>query len=364
MEIRVLKAVLPKEIRTYRKFVEEHYSGDQGWVSSSLFLLDIFLNRKDHFCREATIQPLLVYRGNQIVAQCILVFHPSLDVQQVAFFEALPDSHEGVRLLLQTAKIEARHNGCKELVVGLNGHLAYGVGIMTEGWGRATSFDSLYHKPYYADYFRSLGMQEHSLCTYQFEPAKIQNRFGSLSRAYRDFQFRKMNQNKWQEEVELFGDLANKCLSHTRYYFDRPSTQLYELVKEMKFFMKPEFLIFVLKDNVEVGFIFWHPDFNEALIPGKKHSIVSFGLRHLLRRKQYETVKVNAIGVLPEYRKTGASIGLFMTALGYAGLKYKRGETNFVWDCNDDSRQFNLKLGATVDRRYSVFTECLQGIYE
>jgi hypothetical protein len=239
--------------------------------------------------------------------------------------------------------------------------VAYGVGIMTDGWGRPASFDSLYHQAYYAEYFRGRGMQDFTLATYRFDPQEIERRYGKLSRAYRQFQFRTMDWGRWRKEMELFGDLANRCLNHTRYYFERQPHQLFELLHKMKIFMRPEYLIFVMKDQHEVGFIFWHPDFNEVLHPGKTYSAVGFGLRHLLRSKPYTTVKVNAIGLLSPYRKTGAAMGLFMTALGYAGSKYMQGETNFVWDCNEASRRFNLGMGGQVDRRYSVFCEKLAG---
>jgi hypothetical protein len=361
VELKLVEAIRPRELSLFRHFVSSLYSGDSGWVASSLFILDIFLKRKDSFCREAQVRPIMICRGRQICAVCILVYHPGLPVLQVAFFEALAQQRDSVDLILNSARELARQLKCVKLVVGLNGHLAYGVGIMTEGWGRPISFDSIFGKQYYAEYFRNRGMQEFPLSSYEFDPREIDRRFGKLSRAYRQFDFRPMNRRRWREEMELFGDLANRSLSHTRYYFERPPYQLNELMTEMKFLMKSEYLIFVMDKQKEVGLIFWHPDFNEVLPPGRTQSILQFGLRHLLRQKPYETIKVNFIGLLPQYRGTGAVIGLFMMALRYSGLNYKRLESNFVWDCNVESRRFNLELGGQVARRYSVFCEELVG---
>ncbi|MBI9103208.1 MAG: hypothetical protein JEY99_12400 [Spirochaetales bacterium] len=359
----IKKAVTPRELRQFRKFARDLYKGDSGWVASRLYVLDIFLKRKDSFCKEALILPVMVIRHKEILAQCIFVSHPGLPVLQIAFFEALAEENEAVDRLLTAARTHGRENGCKEIVAGLNGHLAYGVGIMTGGWGRPTSFDSLYHKDYYADYFRRRGLKEFSLSTYQFDPRELDRRYSPFSRSYPQFSFRSLDMNRWEEEMTLFGELSNRCLNQTRYYFERPGKQLYELMSEMKFFMKPEYLVFIMKGEEEIGFLFWYPDFNEVLRPGQYYSVVKFGLRYLFHRKPFETLKVNAIGILPRYRKTAAAMGLMMAGLNSAGLNYSRGETNFVWDCNEDSRRFNLGMGGQVDRRYSVFCDKIEGDY-
>jgi hypothetical protein len=324
-------------------------------VDTSLFLTRMFLRQSDTFTRQSSLRPMAVVEGERILAQCILVYTPRLQYQQISFFEALPGQVGAIEMLWDEACAEAKRHGVQRIVVGLNGHVSYGVGLMTGGYGRATSFDSLYGKPYYADYFASRCPEQHTLSTYTFDPRHIDQRYGNLDRAYREFTFRPMELARFRQEMLLFGELANRCLADTFLYFERDPAQLAELMGELRFLLRPENLLFVQKEGREIGFILWHPDYNEVLAPGRRHSLAGFALRYLWRHSRIRTVKVNAIGVLPRYQKSGAAMGLFMTALRHAGLGYQRGETNFVWDNNENSRRFNLGMGNQVDRRYAVF---------
>jgi hypothetical protein len=356
--INIFPAKSNKQRKEFRRFVCDLYTGDVGWVASNLFLLDIFLYQKDSFCKQAFVTPLLIQLQGSTVAQCILVNHPNMpQIMQVAFFEALPNQEHAVQLLLEYAEQQAKELSCTEILIGLNGHLAYGVGIMQSGWGRPTSLDSLYHKPYYQHYFDDPIWQKHTLSTYRFDPVAIHNKYHRFSQLTNQYTYRQFNIKYWKQEMILFGTLANNCLNHTRYYFDRPPVQLLELMNTMKFLMKPEYLLFVLHHGKEVGFIFWHPDFNEVLTPGKQYSSIYFALQAILKKLTIKTVKVNAIGLLPAYWNTPAAMGLFLTALQYSKMKYPKGETNFIWDCNVASRKFITKMGGQVDRTYAVYSK-------
>ncbi|MFZ1376060.1 MAG: hypothetical protein WAS25_05640 [Geothrix sp.] len=353
--MRLIQVTSRRQRAKFVNFIYDLYRDDPGFVDTSVLLTRMFLERSDRFTRESILRVLAVVEGERTLAQCILVFNPGFPCQQLSFFEALPGQDGAVDLLWAEACAEAKRHDAQRIAVGLNGHVSYGVGIMTSGYGRATSFDSLYNKPYYADYFTRRGLEHHTLSTYTIDLQHIDQRYGRQDRAYREFSFRPMEMARFHQEMLLFGDLANRCLHDTFLYFDRDPAQLAELMRGLKWFLRPENLLFVLKDGGEVGFIFWHPDYNEVLTPGRRHSLAGFVLRYLLRRAQISTVKVNAIGVLPHYQKSGAAMGLFMTALRHAGLGYLRGETNFVWDSNEHSRRFNLGMGNQVDRRYAAF---------
>ncbi len=351
-----------RQKRRFIDFIFMLYSGDPWYVDTSRFIVETFLYPADSFTKNSYIRPIAVLADGKSVAQCMLIRDSRLDYLQIGFFDALAGRQDAVDMLVTRAKRTAATLGASKIVIGLNGHVSCGVGILKAGGGKKISFDSLYNKPYYCGYFESTGFTPHTLSTYVFRLNDVRARIGPLSHTYRGFSFRALRMGAFEKEMHLFGALCNTCLRDTFLYFERDPANLFELMSPLKPFMRPEYLIFAIRDNREIGFFFWHPDFNAVLPPGRKLSLPGIYIRNLLFMKCVTTVKINAIGILPEYRRTGAVVGLFNAALRRAPPHYTHGETNFVWDCNTCSRMLNLGLGNHVDRTYAVYTaDCGRG---
>lgn len=105
--------------------------------------------------------------------------------------------------------------------------------------------------------------------------------------------------------------------------------------------------------NEAVGFLFWHPDYNEILKKGKQNSLISIACRYSLFKKKITTFKINSIGVKPEYR------GFLTCNLLYEMSKYVRdyiyAETNFVWRSNFDSMSLNEYAIKKIERNFAVY---------
>jgi hypothetical protein len=355
MELVELSTVRLK--RRFMKFVRTLYSGDPWYVDTSRFLLKMFLYRTDSFTKNCFSCPVAVLENGTIIAQCILIHDARLAYLQVGFFDALPGRPDAVALLIRHAKNTAVARGTVNIVIGLNGHVSYGVGILRPGVAKKISFDSNYNKPYYGEYFETGGFTAHTLSTYVFTLDDVRSRISPLSQTYKDFSFRTLKMGEFEREMHLFGTLCNICLRDTFLYFERAPAELFELMSGLKPFLRPEYLIFALHGNREIGFFFWHPDFNAVLPPGRKLSLPGIYVRNRLFGKTVTTVKVNAIGILPEFRRTGVVAGLFDAGLRRAPAHFRYGETNFVWDCNRHSRMLNLGLENKPDRSYAVYTQ-------
>ncbi len=66
-------------------------------------------------------------------------------------------------------------------------------------------------------------------------------------------------------------------------------------------------------------------------------------------------MKVNAIGVLPKYQRVGLVAGLLAETYRYAHTRFTAGETNFVWDQNQDSTLLNRRVTDRALRHYAVY---------
>jgi len=353
--MQIVECHAPRERRRFIAFIHDVYRGNHYYKDTLIGIVRTFLECSDTFTKSVAIRPLAVRSEGKTLAQCMLIIAPALPVAQVGFFEALPEQQDAVDLLLEEARTEARRRKFATVVVGLNGHLSYGVGILRDHFDAPISFDSLYNPAYYPAYFERQATDRHTLTTYEFDVANVRIDPRVLERLRRQFTFRAMNLRRFREEMLLFGELCNECLRHTRMYFDRDRVCLYELLADMRPFLRPEHLIFALKDGKPVGFVFWHPDLHEILPGGRPLPLWEIGLRYLCYGKRISMMKLNAVGVIPEYQRLGLAAGLVAEVHRYAYPRYSRGETNFVWDDNLPSTLFNRQVTDREFRHYAVY---------
>jgi hypothetical protein len=351
-----------EDIRSYLDFRRRLYAGDPGYSSTLEFSVESVLNRSTAFLRSCHLRPLLASRDGEVVAECILVHDPALPMLQVGFFEALPDQGDAVARLLDTARAEAQRRGLERIVIGLNAHLSIGVGILVDGFQRA-SFDSTWNKPYYADYFA--GLRRIGLTAYCGSVQAVAVKLGPASRspipgaAGSVVTVRPLDLHAWESELETFRTLCDATLGKTRFYAPTQPGHFTDLLTDLKPFLRPQNLLFATIGGREVGFCFWHPDYNEILPTGRRVRIPGIAWRFALRRSGIRTVILNALGVLPEYRGVATAALLGRMSQEVEG-SFNRYETSFVWDGNYASIGVGRYLESQELRQYAVWVEDLQ----
>lgn len=341
--------------RSYVNFIYRVYAGNPYFKDTLTPLVRLFLHQSDAFTTECFIRPIQVISGGEIAAQGMLVHHPRLKMLQVAFFDALPDRPEAVERLVEEARAEARRRGLARIVAGLNGHLAYGVGFLADAFDTPCPFDSLYTPDYYLNYWARHAEAVRTLSAYRFRLSEVCLPEAAVRRASSRFDFRMMNLARFREEATLLGELSNRFLRDTYLYFDRPPSAMYELLRPLRPLLKPYHLLFACRDGQEVGFLFWHPDFNEVIPGGRRNSTLTSGIRCLLGRSRIRTAKLNAVGIDHRFRGSSAAAGLLREFVAFCAGRYDSVETNFVWDSNRSSRLINTHFPHREARHYRVF---------
>ena len=147
--------------------------------------------------------------------------------------------------------------------------------------------------------------------------------------------------------------LCDKTIGKTFLYSKTNSKHFEELIKDMLFFLKEENILFAYKDDLLVGFVFWHPDYNEILKKGKSNSLLNIAFRYITRKKRIKKVKLNSIGVVEEYQGI-ATISLLKEVSKYI-TNYDILETNFVWCNNHKSMNLNKHILKKIERKFVVY---------
>lgn len=337
---------LEKQFIDFRKKL---YFNDQYYVSTIEFTFDMLFKKTTRFAKNAVIKPIMVLENNKVLAQALLIKASSDDFIQISFFEALDSCNEAVNLIRGEARRFAKEVNVQRIIIGLNGHLSYGVGLSVD-MNKPNTFDSTYTKTYYPQYFDDC--IKHNL--YAFSSC-LCDLLPTMKEYPTSITIRPIDFKKYKKEMELFRIIANQTLGKTFLYTETKEHHFEELISDMRFFLKPENILFAFDKDKIVGFIFWHPDYNEILKKGKNNSLLGIALRYTLLKKKIRTIKLNSIGVLEEYQ------GAVTMNLLYEASKYVKNydfiETNFVWENNTKSIRINKHIMKNIERKFIVLEE-------
>lgn len=343
-----------QEKEQFIKFIYSIYLGSDCFVDMSVFVLKDILFEKNSFSKGCFIQAVKVCEDNRTLCQCLLTYEKQLDILQFGFFDSLTNQEQAVKLLIEHAKKVASSLNLKKIAVGLNGHLSYGVGILQDCFDKKITFDSPYNHSYYPAYFEHL--ESESLTTYKIDIKLASERlqkFNTVVKKNREITFRYLDKKKYEEDLKIFNRLCNITLADTSYYYPVNDVHMYELMSGMKHLLDEENIIFAMHNGVEIGYIYWHPDFNEVL--KYKNSLLSILVKMKFSKNKIKNFKINTIGVIPKYRN-GITITLLISKLlVIVRGKYKTGETSFVWNDNTQSTLLCKNFFSNEYRHYKVY---------
>ena len=190
----------------------------------------------------------------------------------------------------------------------------------------------------------------HDMVAFSSSPSAVSSRLNSIRPTVT---VRKIDMKNFEEEMEKFRAICDETIGTTFLYSKTDKDHFYELLKSMTFFLKPENILFAEDKGEVVGFVFWHPDYNEILKKGRPNSLLEIAVRYVLFKNRIKKVKLNAVGVKKEYQGP-ATINLLNEACKYAA-DYDVIETNFVWCNNRKSMSLNKSLLKNIERRFAVY---------
>lgn len=344
------------EKSVYIKFIKTLYKDDPFYVDYSTPILNEIFAEKSPFARNLWYESYLIrHSGNLVGVLTYLIHKHYSDVLQIAFLEY--NDIDGLpQLILDHAGLIARDKGVKEIVVGLNGHVNYGLGLSVEPSNRPT-FGSVYTKAYYSKHFKELGLNETRLVSFQYpwETKEFPLSMEKKNRFYDRFNFRIMRKETFESDIEIYTALNNKCFGDHPFYFPRTVEEDRFLFRDLKHFMEKGSLIFAEDGGKPIGFLLWYPDWGEIMRLGETLSVVTF-IRKFLIGKRVKSFKIVEWAVLPEYRRKGVPVGLLAHCYGLVkNRKFTKCKTSWIVEANRDSSGFGDKWAEPYEQ-YAVYT--------
>lgn len=350
--MQVIKIKTKKECKEYIDFIYKVYEDDKNFCDINLIFVKSFLYQKERHTQRLKIIPIMIKDGG-IKLVCMFVIDETDEVK-LSFLEFLPNSQKYLKALVQYTKELLKNYKKKKVIVGVNGQISYGLGILTNKYNQKFEFNTNYNKDYYTKELDQVFPTIKRAYSYEYQADYSLDSFDEklLKKAYKEYQFRFLDMKHFKRDMLIFGKLVHESLKTTPYYSIKTDYEMYELMKQLRFIMKKEDIIFAMRNGKEIGFVFTHPDYAE-LFDRPHFNYVRFYLRYLLKKPKI--VIYNVIGVLPKYQLSGVSIALIHKAIVTRKNIYTEGVSSFILEDNILSTRLCRKLSTGINKEYHLY---------
>ena len=328
--------------KTFESVNKQIYKDNKYYRGTEASIEKMILLDKSTFKTHSKTRMFIIRDGNDIVARFVLINdYRLIDYVQIAFFEA----QEGLGDIFSLIKKEAKYffPECTKIVVGLNGHLNYGAGILLNKFDEVPLFGLPYNHKYYADYFKELVARKMLTVKFPIDTYyKWSEKYGQ-ARKLDGLELRFMNKKDIKKESAIYTQLNNQTFVNHPYWANRDEAEDLELFAPFKYLLDNENLVIAEHNGEPVGFYLWYPDFNQ-LINSQRDFTPLDVIKYRLNNK-IDTYRFTEIGILEKYQRSPVAFELLNKTAPYIIKKgYKYCEGGFIFEENRASIAFANRL--------------------
>jgi len=275
------------------------------------------------------------------------------------FFECI-DDQPAADALLSAAKEWLAQQGM-EILRGPNSPSTnHECALLVDGFERPPMVMMPYNPPYYAKLFENFGLRKakdahaYEMIVDRFDPKlyKLADRIARRS----TLTVRAVNVENFLGELDLIRGIYNRAWEKNWGFVPMNDEEFEHLARDMKQILEPSLILIGFVDGDPAAFSVSLLNINEALrnINGR---LFPFGFVKLVRgMKKIRTARNLLLGVVPEYRKLGLDILMYVRTIDAAsGIGHKWGELSWILEDNVDIRRVLEKIGAAVYKTYRFY---------
>jgi GNAT superfamily N-acetyltransferase len=328
--------------KLFEKVSTDVYSGNNYFKGTEGSVERLLLHSNSAFRNHSSVKMFVIRDGNDLVARFALIQDYRLaDTVQLAFFEA----QKGLGDIFSMIKKEIHRHfpHSKKVVVGLNGHLNYGAGILLNRFDEAPIFGLPYNPAYYANYFSGLHIRKMLTFRFSMETYTTWASTYKSQRQLKGLTVRFMDKKNIEKESAIYTELNNQAFVKHPYWANRDAAEDLELFKPFRHLLDNENLIIAEIDGKPVGFFLWYPDFNQ-LVNSQRDLNVLDVIKYRLGAS-IDTFRFTEIGIIPEYQGSPVALALINKSLPTLIKKgYQYCEGGFIFEENRASIAFVKRI--------------------
>lgn len=370
MAIEIHEVTFDKGINDFINFPHDLYKDDLNYVP------EIFIGQKDMmnpkkypFHLYGKVKYFLAKKNNQIVGRIAAIDNPNYNHHfncKVGFFGFMDfiEDQEVVNALLDKASAFAKENGNEYLMGPTNFTTNETAGTLVEGFNEPAKIMMTYNKPYYGRLFEKYGLaKEMDLYAYMIYTNKASEKALRIAEALEErlkkmgITIRNFNLKDIDNEAKRIQKIYNQAWDENWGFVPFTDAEFEYLKNDLKMIVDPKFAFIAEKHGEPIGFGLTVPNINEVLIKNKRGKLFPFGIfRLLLGKGKTKTVRVLALGILKEYRKSGIEAIFF--AKNIAEAKRRNligGEASWVLENNEPMRAAAEHLNGERYKTYRLY---------
>ncbi|MCS7315806.1 MAG: hypothetical protein RMI94_14465 [Bryobacterales bacterium] len=353
--------------RANREFIEfpyRHYRGDPCWVAPlRLEQRALFDVRRHPFYRQAEMERFIAVSGGRTVGRIAAILdhryirHQGETAGWFGFFEAEQDP-EIVAALTGAASEWLVRRGIPVMRGPANPSANYECGLLVEGFDSPPCVMMPYNPPYYGPLLERAGLRKaRDLYAYHTTASEIEMKRAEYlaERAAREHgvSVRPVRLKDFQAELERFFQIYNAAWSRNWGFAPMSREEMEYLGRRMRPVLDPNLALLAEIEGRPAGCALALPDINQALRHARGRLLPLGVFKMLYHMRAIRRMRVLILGVLEEYRTTGAAAALY-AALFRNGRRagYEEGEFSWVLE---DNVMMNRSLEALGARRYKTY---------
>lgn len=373
--IQIEKVESDKALKQFIDFPHDLYADDPNYVPELFMAQEALLNRKKSpFFLHSTAEYFLARSPEgKIVGRVAAIRNENYitftgkKAGFFGFFDAIND-YNVAKTLLDTAIDWLRQQGLDQVLGPANFSTNETCGILIENFDEPPYVLTTYNHPYYPDFLERYGFVKNAdLLSYEFFPKNLTPELQTLSDrlekrlTQNGITIRTIDMKRFDQEVDNFLPIYNASWDKNLGFVPMTEAEVRQMGKDLKMALDPDFVFFAEKDGKTIGMALTIPNLNEIFIKIRRGRLFPTGVfKFLFGRKSIKTVRIVALGVLPEYRRIGLDVCLYVRSYQTAmRKKIQRAEASWILEDNDLMNRALLQIHGKVYRKHRIYEKSI-----
>ena len=374
MSLRVDRVASKRDLHRFVTLPWEIYRDDPAWVPPLIGDTKKLFDREHHpFYEHGDVVPFLATRGGKPVGRIAAIrntaherFHEE-SVGFFGFFECVNDP-AAASALVDEGRAYMRERNLPRFRGPMNPSTNEECGVLVDGFEHPPRVMMTHSPPYYDALLTGAGLAKcKDLVAYTMEdggtvPDRLERGVNIVLKRNPGVVFRDLNMKDYANEVRRFQKVYNQAWEKNWGFVPMTAAEIEHMAKELKRVIDPGLVRFAERDGEPVGFALALPDVNQAL----KHAngrLFPLGLLKILwHARKINRVRVIALGLVPEMRRSGLDIVLYRDLFTYGtGKGYHTGEFSWILEDNVAMRRPMESIGDWVYKTYRIYEAPVAG---
>ena len=373
--IRIEKVEGRRALQQFIDFPHDLFAGDPNYVPELFMAQEALLNReKSPFFKHSTAEYFLARSAEGKTVGRIAAIRNNNYLQFTGekagffgFFDVVED-YEVAQALLDTAADWLRREGLDQIIGPTNLSTNETCGVLIENFTEPPFVLTTYNPPYYAGLLDRYGFVKNvDLLSYELFSDRLDPKMQAVGAqlearlARRGITIRTINMQDFDREVEKFLPVYNSAWNQNLGFVPMTEDELRQMGKDLKMALDSDLVFFAEKDGQVIGVGLTVPNLNEVFIKIPRGRLFPTGfLKFLFGRKSIKSARVVALGILPEYRRIGLDVCMYVRSYQTALRKgIHRAEASWILENNELMNRALLQMGGKVFRRHRIYEKTL-----